>query len=181
MRVCSKLLHLPMVITFKLLALSEACIKSDTFKTHLSLSSSMAKHIKSILSILITAMALNAFCIPSRLSNMKLSPIKAERKELGLPKYDETELENDKYKDFEVGTKRENSMYEDLEAEKKLNKFWRPFYFPEIQRDPTEDNELLTYFYQSFANNNADGFTKLKRGGKFHKPDGRIRLLKTAL
>ena len=111
---------------------------------------------------------------------MKAENRLGDMQELGLPQYEDTELENDKYEESEGETERED-MHEDSEAKKELHKYLLPRYLAKIQKESEAENELLNYFYEIIGNKNPDSIIKMKRGGKLHKPDGRIRLLKVSL
>ena len=137
----------------------------------------MAKHIKLILSLLTTGVALHAFCTPSRF--FFLESFTTDKHEL-----DQVQYEEPKRHDNYMINKVEN-MYKDSESMQDLKKFLNLKYLPELHEKP---DELLRYFHNKLGNNNQAGIKKMKRWARNQKPerrtkdgrirDGRIRLLK---
>ena len=137
----------------------------------------MAKHIKPILSILTTGVALHAFCTPSRF--FFLEGFTTDNPELDQVQYEEIKR-HDNYKINNV-----ENLYKDSESMQDLKKFLNLKYLPELKEKP---DQLLRYFHNKLGSNNQAGIKKMKRWARNQKPDmrtkngrirdGRIRLLK---
>ena len=140
----------------------------------------MTKRSKSLTSVLITAITLQAFCTTSRLHLLKASAGMADTQNLDFARYDNTELEKGKFDEAEGGAKIKDDIFEDEEAktEVHVHKPWNPICLANIlYKEAATEKKLLRYFCNILEHNNPDAIPMMKRAGNHHKPEGKIRLL----
>ena len=140
----------------------------------------MTKH---LLSVVAAVMLLQVCCISCRFYHTADTQDPSSEQH-GYQEHQESEADTT----YKVEPK---ASQKDAEAMQLLSSVWSPLNLglnlPQTKQSEESDDPLLRYFYQFIGNLEAldhdydDKDMEIKRGGRYHKPDGRIRLLKISL